>query len=532
MRGADQLMVTLEKLGIKVIFSLSGNQIMPIYDAAIDRKVDIIHTRHEAGAVYMADGFARASREIGVALVTAGPGLTNALGPVFAVTKTETPLLLLSGDSPVALDGLMPFQWLHQSDITKKLVKESWRANYADRLGQDVAWAVKLALNGRPGVTHVALPQDVLTAPAEGIEFDADMLKPEPMKLTTADLSAIMNILESAETPLIIVGPSLHETQAPGAAKKLQESLNIPVVCMQSPRGLDDPSAGEIKKILKKADTILLIDKDIDFTIASGDPEQVAASKFILVTAQAESIAHASSTVSGRLKWGCVADPLAAIESIINFVDTEAKKRSKKWLNLVTRSLARRPKPPRHYADRLNAHQIAETIHAVMAKQDPLYIIDGGEMGQWAQSVLPPEISLINGISGAIGGAIPQAIGAAIARPDRHVVAITGDGAAGFCISEIETARRLGLNITIVIGNDQRWGTEVEMQKRNYGAKRLYACGLDDKTLYHKIAEAFGAQGIMVGNQQRLQAALKKSLKTQKPTVINAIMKGLPAPSF
>ncbi len=528
MRGADQLVSALKMTEVKTVFSLSGNQIMPIYDAVIDSGVEIVHTRHEAGAVYMADGYARASNNIGVALVTAGPGLTNALGPLFALSKTETPLLLMSGDSPMGQDMMMPFQRMQQTDIASNLVKESWRANNANQLGNDVAGAVRLALSGRPGAIHIALPQDILTGNADAPMLHEDQFKAEPMLLATADLPSIMNMFEGAEKPLIITGPSLHEMRAPGVANALEEKLNIPVICMQSPRGLNDPSAGRIKKILHEADAILLIDKDVDFTLASGSPDAITSERFSLIAAQAESIAHASTILAGRLHWGCIGDPHTAVEALMS---TSVYQGPKKWHQYVHKALAERPTPPK-VSDRLNAHQISSIVGEVMADHDPLYIIDGGETGQWAQSVLPSDLSLTNGLSGAIGGAIPQAIGAALAQPKKHVVAIMGDGSCGFLIGEIETARRLGLNITIVICNDYRWGAEVEIQKRNYGEDRVHSCGLDDKTRYDKVAVAFGANGVMVDNADNLRDALAKSAKGRKPTVINALMDGMPAPSF
>ena len=528
MRGADQLVAALQAAGVKTVFSLSGNQIMPVYDAVIGSDINIIHTRHEAGAVYMADGYARASGHVGVALVTAGPGLTNALGPLFAVSKTESPILLLSGDSPLAQDHMMPFQRMMQNDITAPLVKESWRATHPNRLGGDIAGAIRLARSGRPAPIHISLPQDVLSAESAEMILHEDQFKPEPMELATADLPSIMNMFEGAEKPVIITGPSLHETRAPGVAAALSKKLNIPVICMQSPRGLNDPSQGKIKKVLAEADTILMLDKDVDFTLASGNPDDIGAEKFALIATQADSIAHASTILAGRLHWGCIGDPMTAVDALMT---TEIYKGPTKWLQAVEKALGERPPVPAPN-DALNAHHISLVISEVMADKNPLYIIDGGETGQWAQSVLPSEKAITNGLSGAIGGAIPQAIGAALAQPEKHIVAIMGDGASGFLMSEIETARRLGLNITFVICNDLRWGAEVEIQKRLYGQDRTHGCTLDDKTRYDKVAQAFGANGVMVKDEDALRAALEKSLKGKKPTVINAMMEGLPAPSF
>jgi len=167
-----------------------------------------------------------------------------------------------------------------------------------------------------------------------------------------------------------------------------------------------------------------------------------------------------------------------------------------------------------------------------MADANPIYVIDGGEVGQWAQSVLPLDQALINGTSGAIGGSLPQAIGAALAQPKRPIIAIMGDGTAGFYLSELDTARRLGLKLIVVIVNDLRWGAEVVIQERVYGKDRVQGCLLDDKTRYDQIAQGFGANGLYAETPEALQKALIAAGKNRKPTVINAMIKGMPAPSF
>lgn len=529
MRAADLLISSLTSHNIDTIFSLSGNQIMSVYDAALDHNINLVHTRHEAAAVYMADGYARSSGKTGIALVTAAPGFTNALGPLFALQATETPMVLLSGDSPRSKDSLMPFQQLDQTGIAQGLVKESWRLAQADRLADDIAGAISIAHSGRPGPVHIALPQDLLeTKIGDRALPNEDQYAAEPMPFSNADLPSITNVLEQAERPLILTGPSLHPSRAPGVIDGLMASINIPVISMQSPRGLNDPALGRIKEVLGKADCIIMIDKDIDFTIASGHVDIIPAESFVLIASNAESIAHASSVLSGRLKWGCMADPKTAIEALKQ--QTHIKGNAK-WFKSVFDMIAKRPDLPSQGSD-LIAYDVMQAISQEDQNEMPIFVIDGGEVGQWAQSVLPLERAVTNGISGAIGGAIPQAIGAAIANPQKRVVAIMGDGASGFYFSEIETARRLGLKITFIIVNDLRWGAEVVIQENLYGSERSKGCYLDDKTRYDRIAAGFGAKGVLVDTLDDFKSAYTASLKSRKPTVINTMIKGLPAPSF
>jgi len=529
MRAADLLIQALISSGTDTVFSLSGNQIMSIYDAAIDQPLKLVHTRHEAGAVYMADGYARASGKTGIALVTAAPGFTNAISALYAVSATETPLVLLSGDSPVSKDKLMPFQKMDQQDVARPLVKETWRLSHPDRIGHDLASAIALAKSGRPGPVHLSLPEDILTATiGESQDLTPEQFTLENVSLGNADLPSVLSIIDRAEYPVIITGPSLHPSRAPGVADRLMKALNIPVICMQSPRGLNDPALGKIRDVIAEADSLILIDKDVDFTLASGDLKHVPANNIVLIASNAESIAHASTMLAGRLKWGCIADPLVAAQILTDVTTIKGKS---PWLRQVMKKIAVRPKPPQS-TDSMIAHQVMTTINTVMADANPIYVIDGGEVGQWAQSVLPLDQALINGTSGAIGGSLPQAIGAALAQPKRPIIAIMGDGTAGFYLSELDTARRLGLKLIVVIVNDLRWGAEAVIQERVYGKDRVQGCLLDDKTRYDQIAQGFGANGLYAETPEALQKALIAAGKNRKPTVINAMIKGMPAPSF
>ena len=529
-RAADRLVDSLIMAGTDTVFSLSGNQIMSIYDAAIGKPLRIVHARHEGGAVYMADGYSRASGKVGVALVTAAPGFTNALGPLYPVMQSQIPLLLLSGDSPTNRDSMGAFQEFDQSLTTRGLVKESWRCTNPERLPLDIAGGIRMAQSGRPGPVHIALPEDMLnetTAPADtnALEFNAEL-----SPLSQADLHAILSMLDNASNPLIITGPSLSETCQPGLTRKAQDALQIPVITMQSPRGLNDPALGDLRSILKAADQIVLIDKDVDFTLGFGDEQVMPCERIAMVAAEADSIARASNLISGRLEWGCLGDPVSALNALI---EANTVKGPKAWMESVTAATRKRPPHPKE-GETATAPAILNAMNAVITEMEtpPILIIDGGEFGQWSQSILPTEQMHINGLSGAIGGSIPQAVGAAMANPGRRVIALLGDGTAGFHFMEIEIARKYDLPITFIIGNDYRWGAEVEIQKRQFGANRMEGCMLDATTRYDRMASAVGAKGVMAEDTASFVKALTASFNGRKPVVINTIIEGLPAPTF
>ena len=532
-RAADRLVDCLLEAGIGTVFSLSGNQIMPVYDAAIGTPLEIIHARHESGAVFMADGYARSSETVGVALVTAAPGFTNALGALYPVQQAQTPLLLLSGDSPVARDGMGAFQELAQPAVSSALVKDSWRCTDPRKLPYDIAYGIRMARSGRPGPVHIALPEDMLNAEAEAPGKGKLDFGTERAPFGQADLHAITSLLNGAEAPLILTGPSLSETARPGLVRQAMDALRIPVLTMQSPRGMSDPALGKLRPVLKEADRIILLDKDVDFTLGFGAEESLGAERVALVAATAENIARTGALITGRLEWGCIGDPADALTAI-----TEAglPMGPKGWFEKVVKAVTRRPPLPAGAGsgDIMTAPALLEAVRDVIdaEKTPPMLVIDGGEFGQWAQSVLGGREMHINGLSGAIGGSIPQAIGAAVANPERRAIAFMGDGTAGFHFMEIEIARRHGLPVTFVIGNDHRWGAEVEIQKRQYGKDRTEGCMLDAETRYDRLAKALGAGGVLAESPEDAAKAVKSALKNGGPVVVNAIIEGLPAPNF
>lgn len=258
MRGADLVAKSLAAAGVRTIFTLSGNQIMPIFDACIDVDIRLIHTRHEAAAVYMADAWAQITGEVGIAMITAAPGFANGLSPLFSARAAESPIVLLSGDSPVGQDGLGAFQELAQADIAAPLTKCAFRAQTAEGLGHDIARAMRIARSGRPGPVHLALPFDLLNADASSAAIPMqDAFEAEKIPADPAAIATMARILSKAERPLIVTGPALNRSRAGGLLDEVAEALDVPVVAMESPRGLKDPSLGAFAEMLPQTDLVV-----------------------------------------------------------------------------------------------------------------------------------------------------------------------------------------------------------------------------------------------------------------------------------
>src|SRR5690349_20289034 len=235
-RGADALASSLVSRGVNRIFTLSGNHVMPVFDAALDAGIELIHVRHEAAAVHAADAWARLTGEVGVALVTGGPGHANAIGALYTALMADSPTLLLSGHAPTSEMGHGAFQEMRQADMAQPVTKGAG-------LGIDVVQAMDLALRWKPGPVSLSLPQDLLDAPVAGNVTPAAASNAVAPGAAIAAMvrGPIPSQLFEAQRPLILTG-RLHP-------RDLEESLGIPVVSMESPRGLADPGLGRFAKV-------------------------------------------------------------------------------------------------------------------------------------------------------------------------------------------------------------------------------------------------------------------------------------------
>ena len=527
MRGADLLASTMVDAGVRTVFSLSGNQIMPLFDAMIDPGLRLVHTRHEAAAVFMAEAYARTTREVGVALVTAGPGLGNALGALYAARMSETPVLLLSGDSPLTQDGSGAFQELPQVEAARPFVKSSRRVTAAQELPEAFAEAVRTARSGRPGPVHLALPADVLTGDGgPRSAFGAEAFEPRPLKPDPRALDEALVLLSRSERPLILLGPSLSATCAPGLGAALEEAVAAPVVAMESPRGLRDPALGALTETLAEVDLVFLLGKRADFTIGFGCPFEGASA--IVVDPERAALARARTAFGERLALAAEADAAAFARALATRADAPPRRAS--WRARVDEAVAART--PAKAGSKVTPDVVARAVDRALARaEDSVLVCDGGEFGQWAQAFASCPTRIINGPSGAIGGALPYAIAAKIARPDATVIALTGDGAAGFHFAEFETAAREQAAVIAVVGDDARWNAERVIQLRDYGPERAVGCELSPDARYDRAAAAFGCYGRRVEDPADLDAALGEAVDAGRPACLSVAIEGQAAPS-
>ena len=533
LRGADIVIKTLERAGHTTIFTLSGNHIMSLFDAAIDSKLELSHVRHEAATVHLADAFGRLTGKPGIAWVTGGPGHANAVGALFTALGQESPMVLISGHTETDQLGRGGFQELKQVEMAAPVTKASWMATNTATVGMDVAKAIRLATSGRPGPVHLSLPSDVLDAmvPEDQVVWPtpADFTT-QPIALHDAAARAILSMIADAKRPLLLAPPRFANRTGHAIRARLEATLGVPVAIMDSVRGFNDASAGALADVAARADLIVLLGKALDFTLKLGGPPVNPDAVFAAIQPDGAILDRAARELGSRFVFGCLADTLPAVQSLIRL----GSGRDSAWLN-EARSLTRdRPAAwgtlKSQTEGKLHPAELFTALRPYVDRHpDTILICDGGEFAQWGQAMLPNARRMINGVTGSIGSSLPMAAGARSVDRTAPIFAVLGDGTFGFHMSEFETAVRLNLPFVAVVGTDCRWNAEYNLQVRDYGPNRTFGCELDP-TRYDLAVSAMGGHGELVTSPDQIQGAVERALASGKPACINVMIESIPSP--
>jgi acetolactate synthase-1/2/3 large subunit len=536
LRGADIVARSLERLGCKHVFALSGNHIMSLFDAALETKLDLVHVRHEATAVHMADAWGRLTGEAGVALVTGGPGHANAVGALFTALGAESPMVLLSGHAATWEFGRGGFQEIRQADMAAPVAKASWTAKSTAALGRDVAEAMRIATSGRPGPVHVSLPSDLLEERVESnaIVWPDALNGPSAPVLTPPVADAVLAAIAGAARPIIFAGPQLSGPSGRALLARLEAATKTPAVVIESPRGIADATLGACSDLVRRADLIVLLGKALDFTTrwASGSAFDPAV-RLISLDPEPALVDRAARKMGERLLVGCTVDVRKAAETMIARA-AQAPPRDDRWLTEARAALDKRPDAWATIASgtpgRLHPAEVFRVLRPYIERNDDAILIcDGGEFAQWGQSMLPVRRRLINGVAGSIGSSLAFALAAKIMNPGAPIFAVLGDGTIGFHIAEFETAARRGLPFVAVLGNDARWNAESQIQLREYGKDRMHGCELLPAR-YDQVAAALGGHGEFVERAADLPGAIDRALASGKPACVNVMIESIAAP--
>lgn len=514
MTGGQLVAATLAELGARTLYSVSGNQILPIYDAAQDAGLRIVHLRHESAAAYAAAGAAELTGEPGVLLVSAGPGHLAALTGVAVAQSMELPLLYLSGGSAISDSGRGAFQDVDQRQVARVVCKDAFEAASVDQIRPTIARAWRLALSGVPGPVHVTLPSDTLQAATSTLQ----RIQAQPAVETLASqerarLTRMAAALGEALRPLVIVRPSAARGVAGNLARELAARLGIEAVVTESPRGLSDLKYAEIIQRYSESDCALVVGP-ADFAVGFLAEDVIAtAGRVLLIDADGDP----EPCRKPNLRVTAAAEP--ALQHIVERLPVASAVEAA-WASLwpigPLQDGATSPEPVG-----LHPLEVAAAVREALNPED-IVVLDGGEFCQWIRLGLRdvPNRMLWNGKLGAIGGAIPLAVGLRAAGHQGRLIVFLGDGSAGYHLSEFETATRYGLPFTAIVGNDGRWAAEWHQQVARYGSDRTFETSLLPAR-YDEAAGGFGGAGVHVTDAIALRYSLAASLPATQPTLLN-----------
>ena len=535
--GATLIARTLADAGVSCIFTVSGNQVLDVFDACLDVGIKLIHTRHEAAAGHMADAWGRLTGAPGVYLVSGGPAHCNGAVAAGIAGAAESPVLWLSGSGPLADRGRGGFQELDQVGLAATVCKAAWEATDAHTLPQLMADALALASADPPGPVHVTLPVDVQS---QGVESDqvttpdrssGDAGAPDDV----GDAAAILNLLAEAQRPLVLARTSFGRAAARRDLDAFLAQTGIPGAVVESPRGLHDPAQPGLVTAVGQADALLLV-APADFAVGFASPSVLASDCTVAqVVGAGEPVAPTAKVV---MRVGAQ----EGLRRLAAVAGERTWARHTWWQPRV-------PTDPRDEPSATGGGEGAgEGIHpfalcqAVLSPlgSDDCVALDGGEFGQWARlaagaaGAAGPTV-VLNGKFGPLGPGVPFAVAARLARPQARAVAFCGDGGAGYQLMELDTAQRYDLPVLVVVGNDARWGSEWHLQVERYGQDRTVATDLLP-TRYDQVAAALGAHGECVTDEAALPAAVQRAyraLADGRSVLLNARITGLrgPAPS-
>ena len=527
LRGADILVKTLVEAKIPYLFTLSGNQILPIFDATIGRNIKLVHTRHEATAVHMADGWGRLTEQPGIALLTAGPGHCNGVSALYTARMAESPMLSLSGSSPAAKAGLGVFQDIDQVAIAAPVCKAAWEIRDAADIATDVLTALHIAASGRPGPVHLSLPQDLLEMEVVPARSDVHFESVPVLKASQAD--QVLDFLSDAHKPLILCGPAMSRNDRWQQVLGFSRRASVPALPMESPRGINDPWLRHAAICFDEADAVLLLGKRFDFTLGTtAAPTFNNGCKLMQIDADTTELRYHGSMV-GSFQ----ADPFGAAKTLFTGA-TSRSWNSNQWYTEIVGTRTRVPddwKALRTSAGiPMHPLVICEAVDNFL--DDSVVVVsDGGEVGQWMQSGMDPTHRLINGPSGSIGSSIGLGLAAQLVHMDKRVFVLCGDGTAGYHLLDMDTAVRHQLPIVLIVGNDSCWNAEHQLQLKHYGADRLVGCDLLN-TRYDMAVAAIGGYGELVQHPDELRPAIGRALESGAPACINVIIERFGAPTF
>lgn len=525
--AGELALAALADFGVDTMFTLNGGHVWPLYDAARKRGMRIVDTRHEQTATWAAEGWAKLRREAGLAVLTAGPGVTNGISAITSAHFNGSPLVVLAGRAPQGRWGSGSLQELDHIPIVASITKAASTVTDPSDAAKVVGAAAATALTAHRGPVFVDFPMDVMFAsgastiggsgPAPAGSAGLAGLAPDPEQVARA--AALM---AQAERPAIIAGSDVYWAGAWESLLRVVEELDVPCFANGMGRGClpaDHRLAfSRTRSLLKsEADVVVVIGTPLDFRLGFG--RFGAAAVVHLVDSSDGRAEHTPVAVSVEGELGATLDGIASW--------TGSRSDHQPWIARLRQAedgaLAAEAPLLAAVADPIKPTRVLGELSRRL-ERDAVVICDGGDFASYAGKyvdVYTPGCWLDTGPYGCLGNGLGYAIAARLARPTAQVVAILGDGAAGFALMDIDTLVRHRLPAVLVVGNNGIWGLEKHPMRAIYGWDA--ACDLQPGCRYDLVAEALGGGGELVTDPGQIGPALDRAFASGVPYLVNVV---------
>ena len=530
--GSDLIARALSLEGVRTVFTLAGDHILPVLDVMADRDFRFIDTRHEQAAVHMADAWGRITGQPGVAMYTT-PGFANAIPGLTNAMHSGSPLLSISGCAELLELGRGAMQEIDQVGMAMPVTKGSWMVTDARRIPDMISTALRVAYEGRRGPVHLTIPVDVqqqLVPEDEAAFYSPSEYRDIGAPAASSDkVRDVVDILQSAEKPLIIVGSAGAYSRSGETLESLIETTRIPLMTEGDARGLVsdahpycygffDSGLNRAARLLREADAVVLMGRKQDLIVGYAMPPTIAPdAKVIQIDPSAAEIARNRGVAVGIH---------GDVEAVARQMTEEASKREWRDLPWLSRLGEEREAQQRD----LESLALNESpMHAIFVHKavryhvgpDDIVSYDGGDFCHFGRAYSPalsPKTWWYLPPLGMLGQALPTAIAAKAAYPERRVFMFTGDGAFGFNAMEYDTAVRHNLPVIGIMGNDSAWGIDRQIQVGVYG-KPVATDLLPSR--YDQVVRGLGGHGELIEHPDELDSAIERAIRLDRPALLN-----------
>lgn len=518
--GGQLALAALRAYGVREMFTLSGGHVFPLYDAAHSTGFPVYDVRHEQSAVFAAEAVAKLQRRPGLAVLTAGPGVTNGISGLTSASFNASPVLVLGGRAPAFRWGSGSLQEMDHLPLVRPVTKHAETVFATDDIPRAVAAALDTALTPHRGPVFLDLPLEVVFSVGE-----ADLppgTPPAPLAADPDEVTRAAELIAGASRPVIVAGSDVWAGDAVDALRAAAEALGVPVFTNGMGRGALPPEhplafAKARRAALSGADVVVVIGTPLDFRLSFGDFGD--AQVVHVVDAPSQRAGHVEPAVS----------PAGDLRLILTALADHPGDRvdHTDWIaELRTKEDAARARDAEELAaetDPIRPARIYGELRKVLAP-DAITIGDGGDFVSYAGRYLEPAQPgtwLDPGPYGCLGTGMGYAMGARITHPDRQICMLMGDGAAGFSLMDVESLVRQELPVVIVVGNNGIWGLEKHPMRAMYGYD--IAADLQPELRYDQVVTALGGAGETVAKAADLGPALERAFDSGVPYLVNVL---------